>query len=191
VKTPGDRWREVQPALEAIEERYRRERLRIGPRAEPQGDAAEKLRDLFETAVEAYVDADDELREEMRDFVGAAYCLPRSLLPLVGRYIKRMNAANALTCLTLAAAALSLENLRRDWRDSFDLLLALYAKASELGVDAQPTFTAVAAISSESKTSRLAPYSMREFLGGFDRSHQFKVDGLRRLKSKRPDGGVA
>ncbi len=135
--------------------------------------------------------ADDRLRDEMRNFVAKAYCLPRGLLPLVKRYVDRMTAENVDSCLTLGAATLSLENLTRDFNDSFDYLLSLYAKASSFGINAQPRFSAVAAMSSSLKGSRIHPYSMRELLEGFDRSHQFQVDGLRKLEAWRHRGGVA
>jgi len=181
---PASLWRKVEEGLTEVENRYRKERLRVGSRAQPTGEAKERLLDLFEQAVDAYLNGNDSLRAEMRALVGKADCLPRGLLPVVGRYQARMTEATVHTALRLGVAAVSLENFRTDPRDSFDYLSGLYQQAYGFGVDPQPVFNEIARLSSSTKDYPYSWGSMQEFLSTFDQTNVFKTDVLRKLKPK-------
>ena len=129
--TVKDDWVGIARSLSEIEERYRKDRLRVGSAAQPAGAAREQLIDALERAVECYLDADDQQRQDMRDFFRVTDCLPRGLLPVAGRCQDRMHEGEVAEQLRRGLAAVSLENFHSDARDSFDCLGGLYLVAHQ------------------------------------------------------------
>lgn len=171
--TPDERWQQARPQLSEIEERYRRERLRTGPRAQPSGEAYERLVDLAEQAVDAYLQGSDTLRAEIRRFFKDSYCVVRGLWGVAGRSFAAMAQDNAVVCLRKALAALSAEDFHIDYRDTADVLVDLYGKAQSLGLDPAIYFRETAGLSSGA--ARHPEWdSMAQFLSTFRESSIFQ-----------------
>jgi hypothetical protein len=185
--TERDEWLEVAGSLEEIEARYRKERLRIGPAAQPSGQAKETLVDLLERAVDCYLHGDEARRAEMRGFFAKADCVPRALLAVAGRSQRRILEGGDLEeHLRRALGAISLEDFHVDYRDSFQCLEALYLLVHRRGENPQPEFDAVARLSSTERARTYKRGSMRDVLAGFEKTDYFRADVQRKL-----DPGVA
>jgi hypothetical protein len=184
VTSPREEWSHLAADLTAIEDRYRKERLRVGSVAQPKGEAHERLVDLLEATVKVYLHGDEGLRREKRGFFAAAACVPRGLLPVAGRFETRIQDAGVGENLRLAIAAIALENFHQDYRDSLDCLSRLYQLAHARGIDPQSTFNEISALSSASKDHGYSRASMHDVLSGFDKSDYFKADVQRKLKSR-------
>jgi hypothetical protein len=85
-----------------------------------------------------------------------------------------------LPALRLALAAVSIDNCSADYRDTLGVLLKLYAKAEQAGIDPQPPFEAAAALSADSPTP-----------GGCESVAQLiRAVGSRRVFEERPSEGT-
>ncbi|WP_337177408.1 hypothetical protein [Paludisphaera sp.] len=72
---------------------------------------------------------------------------------LVSRLTREITGPDAVPTLRLALAAVSIENCGLDYRETGQMVINLYEQAAGAGIDAQPLFEAVAAISTDSPTA--------------------------------------
>jgi hypothetical protein len=65
----------------------------------------------------------------------------------------RVTGPDSVPALRLALAAISIEDCALDYRETCQIVSDLYAEAERVGIDAQPMFEAVAAMSTDSRTT--------------------------------------
>jgi hypothetical protein len=109
---------------------------------------------LLERLCEAYLATDADGRATIRQFIaerakGSDVWL---MWTCADRLASRVTGPDVLPALRLALAAVSIDNCSADYRDSLGVLLKLYAKAEQAGIDPQPPFEAAAALSADSRT---------------------------------------
>ncbi len=111
------------------------------------------LAPMFEQLCTAYLDGDAAARAAIREFAAHR----RALGELLWRYANRLRGAITQAddgpMLTRALAAVSIENCGGDYRDTLMTLADLYVGAEEAGIDPQPSFAAVAELSTDEPTA--------------------------------------
>jgi hypothetical protein len=114
----------------------------------------------------------------MREFIGATYQICPMLLNTSSVFGKRLSESGQSKWLDLALAAVSLENLTLDYRDSYVALGSLYLTALEVGVDPSPAFERAAEWSANERAD--GGQSVRGFFAGFEVSAYFAESVARR-----------
>lgn len=181
-----NRWERVQAVLADHESWYRR--VRISRLGTPEVGAEEiaQIEPSIREAVRLYFEGSEPQRAVVRNFFGTT---DRCLLHLnvqIGRLAATFERVPTEEGLELALAAVSLENNRWDYRDTYLLLGDLYLKAVRSGFDPLPALRRVAALSGGEPVYK-AQGSMRSFLGRFTESAFFRESVEPELGTLRRD----
>lgn len=136
-----------------------------------------ELHEVIDDLCALYLSASEKQRAEMRNLVAE---LPRNLgvqfLNHSGWATNRLLSTNDVVYVRRALAAVSLDDNRMDFRDTFTALGGLYLAASSLGINCAHDFVEVAELSSRQRGLWPSPGSMRDFLAGFEQSAYFNQD---------------
>jgi len=149
---------QIPPLLEAneafrllyvVENRYRKDRLRLGSKALMLPvDEEERVLLAEEAACDIYAGAGVDARAAIRGFFSSSYSLRPRLIKVAGRYSARFSASAAPDELRKALVALSVEDAQTDARDTITILQRLRDRVTDM-VDVQAIFVEVAEISSD------------------------------------------
>jgi hypothetical protein len=143
----------------------------------PQGE----LYGLLDELCPIYIQATPEQRDDIRRLVRHNREVLLELLGYVGRNINRLAEAGDPRWLELALTAVSIQDLRDDFRDTYIGFRDLYLTAIRFGIDPMPYFEAAAEISTTDNQYGMG--STRDFLAEFEQSAYFaeavkpKLDG--------------
>jgi hypothetical protein len=109
---------------------------------------------LLEQLCDAYLATDADGRAAIRAFIAERAKGSDVWLMWIcaDRLAGRVAGPNVLPALRLALAAVSIDNCCADYRDTLGVLLKLYERAEQEGIDPQPPFEAAAALSANSPT---------------------------------------
>ena len=145
-----------------------------------QGHRAELLR-LLDELGKLYLDTDPDQRQRIRDIVADKREVLSALNSYIWRAIEKFESTGDVQWVYVGLAAVSIEDLRFDYRDTIVALGELFITAAHAGIDPLPLIQRVASISSSEKT--YAGTSTREFLDDFDRSTYFEETVIARLRN--------
>jgi hypothetical protein len=175
---PGfaERWPGIQASWAQIEADYQRQRLRPSGWEPPQGEELEKLVATLEEVCRLYLETADANRRTIRDFFKSSYVVPRYLLGLAHSLADQIETGGGEGACLIALAAISIENNRTDYRDTFVILGRLYHRALRAGLDPRRLFDRAARLSSDQIDFDYNRSSMREFLSRFEQSAFFQAD---------------
>jgi hypothetical protein len=135
---------------------------------------------FFESVCEEYLDACAADRERCRALFHRRADRLALLEGCAGRFVERLRSTRDARWLSLALGAVSLENFCRDLRDDLLRLADWWVIAEELGIDPEPRFERVAAISSD------APFDTFGYATRADVFRSFKTTAV--LAARRRDG---
>ena len=174
----------MEASLKAVENRYRSERLRPKGKAKPYPEGAELdgLLQTLRSVCELYICATEEQRCIMRDLFAWSYLLPQYLFRLTGIRIEHLSPEQAARDARIALAAVSLEDNKTDYRDTFMALGSIYLGMVERGMDPEPFFQEAASWSSDTINSGGGKQSMKSFLLNFKKSAFFISDVEPRIR---------
>ncbi len=148
-------WPETAAALRAIEDRYRKERLRYGPGA-AERTPYEEVEPFLRQACLRYPGATEREREEIRRFFASTDAVRQRLVRFAGSCASRFHATGEAAALDLALVAIAMEDLVTDFRDITLMLEALAREAMNRHVDPRPIFERAAAMSSARTAALIA-----------------------------------
>ena len=130
---------------------------------------------LLDELCRIYIDPSTapEQRAEIRRLAWDDLNVIGQLYSYIDRTTKEFNSTGDIEWLKLGLAAVSIENLQLDYRDSYTKLGKLYRAAIGVGIDPLPHFQHVASISSAEDMEPGVRRSTRDFLADFHKSAYF------------------
>jgi hypothetical protein len=142
---------------------------------------AELLSELHDLC-SIYLQAPARQRSNMREAIGKDKDARRSLACYIAMAIEEFYSTGQPTWLVRGLVAISIEDLRRDFRDSFGELGLLYQYAVRAGIDPTPYFRAVGDLSNPQVPAHsFLTKSTRAILLGFQDLSYFKASVLPKL----------
>jgi len=178
-------WTPLEASLKALETRYRSERLRPKGKGKPypEGVELDGLLHALTSVCELYIGATGEQRGIMRGLFAWSYLLPQYLFRLIKIQIEHLPPEQAAHDARIALAAVSLEDNKTDYRDTFMALGSIYLGIIEQGLDTEALFQEAASWSSDTINSGGGRQSMKSFLLNFKKSEFFRSDVEPRIRS--------
>jgi hypothetical protein len=152
---------------------YRKVRISRDGAPEICSDESARIEPLIRVALNLYISGTAEERETLRSFFSSTDRCLRHLFMVIGRTAKEFEALPSETSFEYALAAISLENNRLDYRDSYMLLGHLYLTAEREGINPDPLFQRIADIS-DTRPAYDGQISMQHFLAEFKNSAFFR-----------------
>jgi hypothetical protein len=177
-------WTPLEASLRALETRYRSERLRPKGKGKPypEGVELDGLLHALTSVCELYIGATGEQRGVMRDLFAWSYLLPQYLFRLIKIQIEHLPPEQAAHDARIALAAVSLEDNKTDYRDTFMALGSIYLGIVEQGLDTEALFQEAASWSSDTSSSGAGRKSMKSFLLNFKKTDFFRLDVEPRMR---------
>lgn len=176
-------WLPMEARFRAVENWYRKERIRANGRPYLEGEERLSLQHELDTACALYVEATPEQRMIMRELFAWSYTLPGYLQGGVGIAANGVEGEELLRRLRTGLAAAALENNKTDFRDMYVALGDMWVTASLANVDPAPLFREAAEWCSDRDDFGYGYGSMRQFLLGFEQSAFFEADVAPRVPS--------
>jgi hypothetical protein len=175
VQTPyfTSEWDRCQVVLAEHEQWYRKIRISRDGAPEIGSDESARIEPLIRVAVNQYISGTAEERETLRTFFSSTDRCHIHLFRVVGLTVKEFEALPSESNFEYALAAMSLENNRLGYRDSYMLLGRLYLTAKRGGIDPDPLLQRIAGIS-DTRPVYAGQASMQYFLAEFKRSAFFR-----------------
>lgn len=133
----------------------------------------EELYLLFDVVCSKYLQGTPEERDTIRSFIQDNHSVLSALGRYVGKATDHLASTGDTQWLMLALAAISIENLQIDYRDTYYTLGTLFIIAVEAGVNPVPYFEQVGSISDTHKQFA-GSGTTRDFLTNFLQSEFFK-----------------
>jgi hypothetical protein len=176
-------WEQTRVVLAEHEAWYRK--VRVSRSGAPDiRQEVELVEPVICEAIGLYVEGSEAQRTSLRDFFGAT---DRCLLHLnlqIQRLSLEFERAPSRLGLARALAAMSLENNRLDYRDTYVLLGRMYLTAVRSGLDPKHLLQRTAGISDQQSVyAGTAQESMQGFLAGFTDSAYFRESVEPELRS--------
>ena len=126
---------------------FRRDVEAIGTAQRVPYDPYAEADELLDGLCPAYLAATESQRQASRAAVANKRGVLSALLRYIGRAAQHLRAAGNREWLLRGLAAASIDDGRPDWRDLLLALAELYVAAEQTGIDPQPAFAAVGALS--------------------------------------------
>ena len=148
-----------------------------------RGRASRDIRRLLGALCERYLKSDSEVRSQIRRFFGNRSVLSHFLLIELAVAARELGRTADPEILRKGLAAASIENNRRDFRDTYHLLGHLYLAAQRVGISTRRYFEEAGALSDT--LGVYAEPSMKDILSHFEQLPIFNE--LLEAANQQPD----
>jgi hypothetical protein len=118
---------------------------------ERAGDGEAALHALLDELCPAYLRGTSDERAAVRAAVAAKRTMPDRVRGYAHVRARSIRSPEDVETLRVALSAMSIENCAMDYRDTLLALAEIYVRAERAGIDPQPHFEAVAAVSSSER----------------------------------------
>ena len=160
---PGfaDLWPPVAERLQAVEDRYRANRVRARPEWPPSPDERLSIREDLLAVVDLYLGATAEERATVRHFFRATdYLVGAPLQEVANELTECFQRTGEPDWMERALAVCSMEDQRVDFRDTYQWLGSLYLLAVRRGIEPGPLFRRAAELSAVEERDGLSTHRL-------------------------------
>jgi len=166
-------WNRCKVVLAEHEEWYRKVRISRDGAPEICSDESAKIEPLIRMALNLYVSGTAEDRETIRSFFSSTDRCHIHLFRVLAQTVREFETLPSESNFKNSLAAMSLENIRFDYRDSYMLLGRLYLTAVRKSIDPDPLLQWIASIS-DTRPVYAGQSSMQQFFSEFKNSTFFR-----------------